>query len=173
MEVMNRWIAASHNIACVERFMIPLAQGIGRQDLMLRNADSQLIERLNQGLPDIETATKLTDQATLSYMWVLAAYELVRTLNQRLSAVSSPYEEAVRSAKHQYERIRMPLAKMESARRFSDDSHIAWPTLSRESGFSWVLGAGVVIARADLSMLLLTTLEGFDPSSYGPTMESE
>jgi hypothetical protein len=67
----------------------------------------------------------------------------------------------------------MPLAKMEAARRFPDDSPVAWPTLSRESGFSWVLGAGIIISRADLSMLLLTTLEGFDPSSHEPTMASE
>lgn len=173
MEVLDRWISASVNIACIERFMIPLVQGIGRQDLILRNSDGQIIERLKQGLPDIETALKITEQSTLSYMWVLAAYELLRTVNQRLVEASSQYEETVRSAKHQFERLRVPLAKMEPARRFPDDSSIAFPTLSRESGFSWVLGAGVVISRADLSMLLLTTLEGFDPSSYAPAMASQ
>jgi hypothetical protein len=84
----------------------------------------------------LHESTRVADRLTLSYFWVLAAYELVRTLDQRwrTGATTLPDESGNRVAalKRRMERLRIPVAKMETARRFPTDSAIAYPTISRD-----------------------------------------
>jgi hypothetical protein len=79
----QRWVDASSAAGAVEAFMIPLVQGLGRFDCHLINEDARSAA-LNQEQPSSSNeSTRLADRLTLSYFWVLAAYELVRTLDQR------------------------------------------------------------------------------------------
>src|SRR5207244_6838222 len=89
----------------------------------------------------LQASTRLACRLTLSYFWVLAAYELVRTLDQRwrTGATTLPDESGnrVTTLKRRMERLRIPLAKMETARRFPIDNTIAYPTITRDFGLAW------------------------------------
>ena len=128
----QRWIAAAAAAGAFDKLMVPLVQGL------------------------------LADRCTLSYFWVLAAYELVRTLDQRwrIGATSMPDEFASRIAalKRRMDRLRIPLLKMETPRRFPTDSTMAYPTISRDFGVAWNVAEDVHITRRELSDQLLSFL---------------
>src|SRR5258705_8854981 len=82
----ERWSQASHGLGRVEVFMVAILQGLGRFDSQLILADNRF-----GLLSEREWAAKresflLTERIMLSYLWVLGAYELVRTLDQRCRA---------------------------------------------------------------------------------------
>jgi hypothetical protein len=106
--------------------------------------------------------TLLTDRVTLSYFWVLAAYELVRTLDQRwrTGATTLPDEFGSRITvlKRRMERLRIPLVKLETARRFPTDSAFAYPTITRDFGVAWHIAQDTYVTRRELSDQLLNFL---------------
>jgi len=110
----------------------------------------------------LRESTRLADRLTLSYFRVLAAYELVRTLDQRwrTGATTLPDESGnhVAVLKRRMERLRIPLAKMETARRFPVDNTIAYPTISRDFGLAWHVAQDTYISRRELSDQLLDFL---------------
>ena len=79
----QRWVDASSVAGAVEPFMIPLVQGLGRFDCHLINEDARFAALNQEQSSSLHESTRLADRLTLSYFWVLAAYELVRTLDQR------------------------------------------------------------------------------------------
>jgi hypothetical protein len=151
---LQRWVDASSAAGAVEAFMIPLVQGLGRFDCHLISEDARSAT-LNQEQSSLHESTRLADRLTLSYFWVLAAYELVRTLDQRwrTGATTLPEESGNRVAalKRRMERLRIPVAKTETARRFSIDSAIAYPTISRDFGLAWHVAQDTYISRRELS----------------------
>jgi hypothetical protein len=106
--------------------------------------------------------TLLTDRFTLSYFWVLASYELVRTIDQRCRTSATTLPEDFRSRlaalKRTMERLRIPLAKMEPARRFPEDSPIPYPAINRDFGVAWHVAQDTYITRRELSHKLLDFL---------------
>jgi hypothetical protein len=56
------------------------------------------------------------------------------------------------------ERLRIPLTKMETARRFPTDSMIAYPTVTRDFGIAWHVAQDTYITRRELSDQLLDFL---------------
>ncbi len=97
------------------------------------------------------------------YLWVLGVYEIVRSIDQRCRTTPELVDDAaariVRSAKHGFERLRVPLAKFEAARRFRDtDSTIAFPALQPEHGIAWRISENVFIASRELSDCFMYTL---------------
>jgi hypothetical protein len=60
-----------------------------------------------------------------------------------------------RDLKHRLERIRVPLAKMEPARRYPTDERIAYPTINLERGIAWQIAEDTVVTRRELSDALL------------------
>ena len=79
----QRWVDASSATSAVEPSMIPLVQGLGRFDCHLINEDARFAALNQEQSSSVRERTLLTDRVTLSYFWVLAAYEFVRTLDQR------------------------------------------------------------------------------------------
>lgn len=158
----QRWVDASSAAGAVEPFMIPLVQGLGRFDWHLIHEDARFAALNQEQSSSLQESTRLTDRLTLSYFWVLAAYELVRTLDQRwrTGATTLPDESGNRVAalKRRMERLRTPPAKMETARRFSTDSTIAYPTISRDFGVAWHIAQDTYITRRELSDQLLDFL---------------
>jgi hypothetical protein len=84
---------------------------------------------------------------------------LNRTSSVRCQANSKLFGDSltqrVRELKHHIERLRIPLAKMESARKHPTDNPIAYPAISREFGIAWQIAADVFISRRELSDKLL------------------
>jgi hypothetical protein len=63
--------------------MIPLIQALGRFDCRLIEEDARFSALNQEQSSSLQESTRLADRLELSYFWVLAAYELVRTLDQR------------------------------------------------------------------------------------------
>jgi uncharacterized protein (DUF2461 family) len=158
----QRWIDASSAMRAIEPFMVPLVQGLGRFDCYLINEDTRFGTLNHEQASSSHESTLLTDRFTLSYFWVLAAYELVRRLDQRwrTRAITMPEEFGSRVAalRRRMERLRIPLAKMETARRFPTDSAMAYPTISRDFGVAWHVAQDTYITRRELSNQLLDFL---------------
>src|SRR5438309_11582933 len=130
----QRWVDASSAAGAIEPFMIPLVQGLGRFDCRLIEEDARFSALNQEQSSSLQESTRLADRLALSYFWVLAAYELVRTLDQRwrTGATTLPNESGNRVAvlKRRMERLRIPLAKMETVRRFSVDRTIEYRTIA-------------------------------------------
>lgn len=157
---LERWIDSSHRFGELEPFMMVTLQGLGKLDVKLVASDELILEGFKSSKADsIEFANDLTDHVTLSYLWILGAYEFIRTLDERLAG--HPFKQHSTPVKHQFERIRMPLAKMEAARRFPGDSPIAYPVLNRDHGAAWQVGPDTFITRRELSDATLTLAESF------------
>ena len=158
----QRWVDASSAAGAVEPFMISLVQGLGRFDCHLIHEDARFAALNQEQSSSLHEGTRLTDRFTLSYFWVLAAYELVRTLDQRwrTGATTLPDESGnrVTALKRRMERLRIPLAKMETVRRFPTDSSMAYPTISRDFGVAWHVAQDTYITRRELSDQLLDFL---------------
>jgi len=158
----QRWIEASSAMGALEPFMIPLVQGLGRFDCHLIHEDTRFTALNQEESSSLRERSLLTDRVTLSYFWVLAAYELVRTLDQRwrTGATTLPDEFGSRGAalKRRIERLRIPFAKTEAVRRFPTDSPMAYPTITRDFGIAWHIAQDTYITRRELSDQLLDFL---------------
>ena len=143
--------------------MIPVLQGLGRLKCQLIAEDLRFLQLTQEVRDTIHESLHLSERFTLSYLWVLGAYELIRTLDQRCNAnvslLGAELTQSVRNLKHTMERLRMPLAKMEPARRHHSDSPIAYPCISSKLGVAWQLAADTFVSRRELSDALLQLTE--------------
>ena len=80
---LQRWVDASSAAGAIEPFNDPLIQGLGRFDCRLIEEDARFSALNQEQSSSSNESTRLADRLTLSYFWILAAYELVRTLDQR------------------------------------------------------------------------------------------
>jgi hypothetical protein len=77
---MEKWIKLSQNLSSFENFLMVSVQGLGRLSLQLDEIDKKIVQDLKNGKnPTIESSLILTNAFTLSYLWVLGAYEAIRT----------------------------------------------------------------------------------------------
>jgi len=155
----QQWVDASSAAGAIEQFMVALVKGLGRFDSHLIREDTRFATLNQEESSSSRESALLADRFALSYFWVLAAYELVRTLDQRwrIGATTLPNEFASRIAalRRRMERLRIPLVKMETPRRFPTESTIAYPTISRGFGVAWHVAEDVYITRRELSDQLL------------------
>jgi hypothetical protein len=158
----QRWIDASSATNAVEPFMIPLVQGLGRFDCHLIQEDARFAALNQEQSSSVRERTLLNDRVTLSYFWVLAAYEFVRTLDQRwrTGATTLPDEfgSRVTELKRRMERLQIPLVKLETTRRFPTDSTLAYPIISRDFGVAWHIAQDMYVTRRELADQLLNFL---------------
>jgi hypothetical protein len=158
-----RWVVASHRLARYETFMVPTLQGLGRLDEQLANRDDCYVTgqgyiREGFGLLDF------SDHITLSYLWVLGAYEVVRVIAERERNGQTGFAVGIAGLLRQFERVRIPLAKFEPAKKHRDtDSHIAYPALNETYGVAWQVAEDTYISRGELSEGLLSVLESAAP----------
>jgi hypothetical protein len=163
-ERYSHWVKSSFALARFDQFMVPLIQQLGRIDCQLIAEDHCFSQSSQDRRATIGESLKLTDRHTLSHLWVLGAYELVRTLDQRAqeqpTVVSSELRERIRDTKHLFARLRMPLAKMEPSRAHrATDFRIAYPMLHDELGISWQVAPDIFISRRELSDALLSLVK--------------
>jgi hypothetical protein len=80
----ERWLKVSIGLLRFEEHMMPLVQQLGRLDARLIQADETWPDQFFQKAPSYEDGSTLHEHITLSYLWVLGAYEFVRTLCDRI-----------------------------------------------------------------------------------------
>lgn len=157
----KRWVNAAIKLLSSDPWMVITIQSLGWLDSKLVKEDEYILRKGRSSSP----VGDLSEQVTLSYLWVLGAYEVIRTLDQRARNERSADDEgrkALQNLKWQFERIRVPLAKFEAARRYADtDLHVAFPGVNIECGTTWHVGGDVWITRRELSDSMLVTIEAY------------
>jgi hypothetical protein len=159
-----RWRKVSFAFLQFEPQLMQTVQKLGRIDaqLFLRDGRYREIRERNDGTPE-EWAELSEHATTMAYLWVLGAYEVIRMLDQRFRELGlhnmGLYVDSTR-LKHAFERVRVPLAKLEPARRHrKTDRYFAIPALIAGRGLGWSVADGVHVCRGDLSTQLLEFLE--------------
>ena len=110
----ERWISASFVTAKYQSFLPVTVQGLGFLDEELFQKDQLIIQCIGLGLSDEELMT-FSRHITLSYLWVLGAYEVIRVLKDRCKELKSPDAEVIK-IHERFRRLRIPLAKLEAPR---------------------------------------------------------
>jgi hypothetical protein len=164
MNRIERWVNASFVTVQFEQFMVMVVQGLGRLDVSLMQDDRFFLSDFEKNSNSLAESLKLNERFTLSYLWVLGGYELVRSICQRINEkrVAIPDEVVVsfRELKKEFSRLRVPLVKMEpTSAHKNTDSHIAYPVLNTQKGIAWQVAQDVFITRQDLADRLLVALE--------------
>ena len=158
----KRWVNVSHKLADFDQFLVVTAQGLGKLDSKLLKEDELLVRQEITSSPFGD----LSDHITMSYLWVLGAYEVVRSLDQRAREEAnylSGQKESLKQLKWRFERLRIPLAKFEAAKKHSDtDSHIAYPSLNTQLGIAWQVSQDTWITRRELSDSMLELFESIN-----------
>lgn len=153
-----RWINASLGLVSFNQWAIITAQGLGTLDSKLIKDDEGVVLT---GNPKSQFQD-LTGHVFTSQLWVIGAYELVRTMSQDArdeSSPLSPFFREINHLKNKINRLRVPLAKMEASQKNRGDSPIAMPGYNLVDGASWQLEEDFWITRKELSDELLALLE--------------
>ena len=160
-ERYTRWWNSSLKILSkLEPNAISIVQQLGRLDIKLIKMSKR---HHPQSKSDNDILSEFDEYLTLSYLWVLGAYEISRIIHKRCMDNKSLFPQDIldkaESTKHYFERVRIPLAKLEKARRFKHtDNRIAFPRNSRK-GLGWEVSKKTFITRKELSNSLLKLLE--------------
>lgn len=160
----ENWTKVSHQIGgCSEPYFVKVVQQIGKLDVKLIFSGNtfQSQESRESGFAELD------EHMMFSYLWVLAAYEFVRAFSQRVredsSLLPTQLGSELKEVKENFERVRIPLAKLEPAKRHqSTDSSIAWPVWNSRHGAAWAVTDEVIISRLELSEKLLNFLLKID-----------
>lgn len=155
----KRWVDVSHKFKPFNDFIIVTIQSLGKLDSRLIIEDKKLIEtgKTSNLLGD------LSEHNTQSYLWVLGAYEVLRSLaqstNNRDSFIAS-YKERLVDIKRDFARIRIPLSKFEPAKDYSETDYcIAFPVIVAQKGSGWKTSENHWVSRSELSDKMLKLLE--------------
>jgi len=102
-----------------------------------------------------------------AHLWVLGIYEHVRMLSQRLeedrSLATDDAIAVVLETKKLLERVRIPLAKLEPARRHKEtDYWVALPGVG-ERGLGWKINDDLIVYQEELSDAVLQMLSALRP----------
>ncbi|TXH01481.1 MAG: hypothetical protein E6P95_01750 [Candidatus Moraniibacteriota bacterium] len=162
MHTLVDWVQLSAQMSAYENFFMPTIQGLGRLDLDLIEKDKEILQgiRSESSRNSIEFNLGLTESFTQAYLWILGAYEAIRTLSQLAdrevlvnpTQANKEVAENIRKVKHFFERVRIPLAKMEPSKKYeATDFPTAYPILDTKRGIAWHISASVVVSRQELS----------------------
>ncbi|USD33661.1 MULTISPECIES: hypothetical protein [Vibrio] len=154
----NKWIACQNTLELIHKLMIVPYQGIALVDAQLVVEDRNIIE----GNPT-QFKGDLSFHLTQSYLWVLGAYEIIRTISQFADSTEGTalkaFKDEVRGLKHKFERLRVPLAKFEAARKNPTGYTYAYPEINTMLGTSWRISNTESISRRELSDEFLQLME--------------
>jgi len=148
-------------LAPVEAFLISPARDLAQFDIELLQLDARIHQGGGEGL--LTAFDENSRRFGLSRLWVLGAYELVRTVEEYLRAnrgnSTHPAHTAAFALKQQFERLRIPLAKHQPARRHPGDWPIAYPEYGPRGAVGWRVHQHVFIERRELADALLNFLD--------------
>ncbi|MCK9691862.1 hypothetical protein [Pseudomonas syringae] len=160
----ERWLKVSIGMARFEPHLVDLVQDMGQLDAVLCSADAAFVRAHPEQMNALYDHDSIQSHKTQSYLWVLGAYEILRTLAQRVREGQSddPQDvaERLKEARDRFARVRVPLAKFEAAGKHrATDYHVAYPGLDFKYGIAWQLNESQVISRQELSDVFLEALE--------------
>jgi len=159
---LHRWLSAGEILFSLEPWLGFVTSSLGRLDCTIIARDNRVgiqRRRLAGGGHVYDTSESLS----LSYFWVLGAYELVRVIDQRVREKDQfcvANYSGIKTLKRQFERIRIPLAKLEASKKNeSTDFRTAIPIFdSKLNSTAWVVAPKVVVRRRELADNLLDFL---------------
>lgn len=161
----TRWRRASHGLHLIEPHLVDTVRALGRIDADLFGRDVRY-QKIDEESPatNAEWEEIAEHSVPMGYLWVLGAYEVIRTLDGMFRKNSDQFQAQqhldTEQLKIKFERVRIPLAKLEPARRFKDtDYRFAMPTLIRGRGLGWTVSKEVLVSRGELSTQFLDYLE--------------
>src|SRR5258708_36979463 len=129
--------------------------GLMELDRQLRKRDARAPSELDQmqRVSEVEWQEH-ADRLFWSYLWVLGAYEVIRTVHAALRGSPGPAATdcaaSVRSAKRLLERVPGPLARGEP-RRGSHGFALAAPALVPGVGIAWTIAPDDTVSRHELA----------------------
>jgi len=157
---------------CIERFLWSVVPettafmlGLAVFDCGLIRKDRTLVPKVKDPPSHGVNSAERIEYMTLSILWVFGAYEVVRTLHQRLrkhSDAAVPRSELcfrIGELKKAFERVRVPLAKFEKPNRSPADTGVAIHGFDFEKGATWFVTSTKHVTRRELSDSLLETLQ--------------
>jgi hypothetical protein len=167
------WINLAHSLKMIDITLVRYVQGLGKLDGKLaideerfkkyftENPDVQKVDNVQEWA---EMRTNKSDQIILSQLWVLGCYEAIRTIDQFLRETKVDNflnsSEMFKNAKHFYERVRIPLAKLEPSKvSKGKDNNIAIPGYSESASMIWKINNEEYIAREDLANVFIESLK--------------
>lgn len=159
-----RWQLATTAVHAIKPELVFLLGTLARLDERLCLLDQKHAEMARAPRDaKLRDVPALLDAFGEAYLWVLGSYEAIRTLDQALREMGTTASQrwsALNALKRKFERLRVPLAKVEPARRHaSTDFAFPKPGLSDEHGIAWAIAQGVWVSRAELSDEFLATFE--------------
>ena len=156
------WTQLSHRLERFELFMAIFTQNLGHRDhdLSVREYEYARNRAAGRASEDSVDLTKLWLDAC---MFVMCLYEVVRSMDERIREDAelsrSPAAQICRETKQLFERVRIPLAKFQPAKRHqSTDYAVAVPGMAEDRSVAWEVADGVVISRRTLSGAFLEAL---------------
>jgi len=138
--------------------------GLAGLDCGLIRKEQTLISKFKAPIQSGLTSQEMTDHNTFSVLWVFGAYEVVRTIHQRLREHSDARVQQsklcfrVGELKKQFERVRIPLAKLEPPARFPSDTGVAVSGVDFDRCATWFVTPNEHVTRRELSDALLESL---------------
>jgi hypothetical protein len=163
----REWENKSLNLIWIDGRLPAVVRALGRLDSFLRREDRKAVE--DSDCDDIPNFNLIEDYLTLSQLWIFGAFELLRSLDQKLKTeipnTSANACKRTHDLKLRFARIRMPLAKLEPASsvRHTDEVPKGAGVLAnaKEKGWFWQLNSTTYIWRRDLANELLSLLDLF------------
>lgn len=151
------WIESSQALENLEPFMMVSVQGLGRIDLEIISESLNINKKINQGLD-------LARILTLSQLWTLGAFELLRSidsLSKSQLVFSEDSKKKIRDLKSYFAKIRTPLAKFQ--KNNFREKQIAYPIWFPEADAGWLIESNFAISRRDLADKLINLLKSLKP----------
>lgn len=152
----SEWINSSFCLAQIEPFMIIDAQGLG----ML---DAELVEEyanLNAKYQSEQDLLKRNRHFVVSRLWVIGAYELVRSIDERIEKINDRIGDETRKKLAEtltnFTKLRIPLAKFQTSGK--KERQIARPIWFPSMGVGWKLENDLIFSRKNLGDSLLELL---------------
>jgi hypothetical protein len=175
LEVMDKarhqqWISGMMNVQGVEMWMYEIVRGLARLDAKLFEEDKWVANLPDWNDRTLEDRDRLDDHLTISAFWVMGAYEFARTFRQRLKE-NKHYQQAVfNGLVEKFERVRIPLAKLETPRKAPELSRIARAGILVGYGVGWKVADQQFVTRRELADGLIHAISEYhhygDPAKF-------
>lgn len=141
--------------------------------MVLREWEPQFFSELPASNDSDSEIISATHKMFESYLWVLSAYEVIRTLSQKADEneelFGATVNKKIRETKHKLEEVRIPLAKLEPRIRVKKtkkiagevmkETALAFPAMHKKS-FGWIVEpSGKFYSRCELADDILDLLK--------------
>lgn len=140
-------------------------QGLGIIDAELYDVNKHIIDTI------LENDLTVFDVVNIkSYLWVLGVYEFFRMADQKIrekpEIANENASKLINKAKSEFSRLRVPLAKLESANNFKNVDYSIPQLGANDEQLGWQINDNKIIYYRELSDLAIHTLDGLRLSNY-------